>query len=73
MSNLEEVIRDFVDFYNHWKCPKMLNNVTPTDMVEGHMEAILARRKVMQLETFERRRRYHQAVWETSKTGVPPP
>ena len=38
-------------------------------MLEGRLEAILAQRKEVQRETFDRRRRYNQEVRETLKLG----
>ncbi len=70
VSDLEGAIRDFVDFYNHWRYHKALGNVTPADVLEGRRQDILVRRKEVQLETFERRRRYNQEVREAMKQGA---
>jgi transposase InsO family protein len=67
VSDLEEAIGDFVDFYNHRRYHKALENVTPADVLQGHREAILAHRKEVQKTTFERRRRYNQEVREATK------
>ncbi len=43
------------------------------DVLEGRREAILERRKEVQRETFERRRRYNRAVRDAPKQGASPP
>lgn len=73
VSDLEGAIGAFVDFYNHRRYHKALGSVTPADVLHGHREAILARRKEVQKATYERRRRYNQAVWEATMKGAPPP
>ncbi len=73
VQDLEGAIGAFVDFYNHRQYHKALGNVTPANVLQGHREAILARRKEVQKATFERRRRYNQAVWGATKRGAPPP
>ena len=73
VQDLEGAIGAFVDFYNHRRYHKALGNVTPANVLQGHREAILARRKEVQKATFERRRRYNQAVWGATKKGAPPP
>ncbi len=45
VSDLEGAIGAFVDFYNHRRYHKALGNVTPANVLQGHREAILARRK----------------------------
>ena len=44
--------------------------VPPADVLEGRLEAILAQRKEVQRETFDRRRRYNQEVREILKPGA---
>lgn len=53
VQDLEAAVRDFVGFYNHQRYHKALRDVTPADVLEGRREAILARRKGVQRETFE--------------------
>ena len=67
VGHLEGAIRGFVEFYNYRRYHKALKDVTPADVLKGRRDAILARRKEVQRETFERRRRYNQAVRETLK------
>ncbi len=73
VEDLEEAIRDFVGFYNYRRYHKALRDVTPADVLEGRREEILAQRKGVQRETFERRRRYNQEIRETLKQGASSP
>lgn len=73
VEDLEGAIRGFVEFYNYQRYHKALKDVTPADVLEGRSDAILARRKEVQRETFERRRRYNQEVRETLKRGASSP
>ena len=41
-----------------------LSNVTPADMLNGRREQILQRRKEVQVQTIERRRRYNSTLRE---------
>ena len=66
-------IRGFVEFYNYRRYHKALKDVTPYDVLQGRLEAILVHRKEVQRETFERRRRYNQEVRETLKRGASSP
>ena len=73
VEDLEATIRGFVGFYNYRRYHKALKDVTPPDVLEGRWEAILAQRKEVQRETFERRRRYNQAARDTLKRGASSP
>ena len=73
VGDLEAAIRGFVEFYNYRRYHKALRDVTPSDVLEGRLEAILAHRKEVQLETFNRRRRYNQEVRDTLKRGASSP
>ncbi len=73
VENLEAAIRGFVEFYNYRRYHKALKDVTPSDVLEGRREEILARRKEVQRETFERRRRYNQDVRDTLKREASSP
>ena len=73
VGDLEAAIRAFVEFYNYRRYHKALKNVTPSDMLEGRLEAILAHRKEVQRETFDRRRRYNQEIRDTLKRGSSSP
>ena len=73
VEDLEAAIRGFVEFYNYRRYHKALRDVTPSDVLEGRREEIIARRKEVQRETFEWRRRYNQEVRETLKRGASSP
>ena len=45
VEDLEAAIRDFVEFYNYRRYHQALRVVTPADVLEGRLEAILAQRK----------------------------
>ena len=51
VEDLEAAIRDFVEFYNYRRYHQALRVVTPADVLEGRLEAILAQRKEVQRET----------------------
>ena len=61
-SDLEEAIAAFVDYYNHKRYHMALGNVTPADVLNGRREQILQRRKEVQVQTIERRRRYNRTL-----------
>ena len=65
-SDLEAAIADFVIYYNYSRYHMALNNVTPADMLNGRREQILERRKEVQLQTIDKRRRYNRSVKELS-------
>ena len=73
VEDLEAAIRDFVEFYNYRRYHKALTDVTPADVLEGRWEAILAQRKEVQRETFERRKRYNLEVRDALKRGASSP
>ena len=63
-GHLEKSIADFVDYYNFRRYHKALGNVTPADVLSGRREAILQRRKEVQILTINRRRDYNQGLRE---------
>jgi len=72
-QDLESAIKEFVDFYNYHRYHKALGDVTPADVLQGRREQILKRRREVQRETFERRRRYNQTVRDSLNEGASPP
>ncbi len=68
-SHLEKAIADFVDYYNYRRYHKALNNVTPADVLLGRREAILLRRKEVQLLTINRRRDYNNGLRELANAA----
>ena len=71
-SELEAAIIAFVKYYNYRRYHKALGNVTPSDVLRGRRDAILRRRKEIQAETIQRRRRYNQALRELTKPPIHP-
>ena len=63
-SDLEAAIAAFVTYYNCWRYHMALGNVTPADVINGRREQILQRRKEVQVQTIERRRRYNKTLRE---------
>ena len=53
-----------VTYYNYSRYHMALSNVTPADVLNGRREQILQRRKEVQLQTIDRRRRYNRTVRE---------
>ena len=54
-------------YYNHRRYRMGLGNVTPADVLNGRREQLLQRRKEVQTQTFERRRRYNSTLRELSR------
>jgi transposase InsO family protein len=59
-SDLEAAITAFVGYYNHRRYHMALDNVTPSDVLNGRRE---------QVQTIGRRRRYNRTLREL--TGPP--
>ena len=66
-ADLEAAIAAFVSYYNYRRYHKALGNVTPSDVLKGKRQEILQRRKEVQLQTIERRRRYNRAIRELTR------
>ena len=66
-SDLQEAIAALVSYYNHRRYRMGLGNVTPADVLNGRREQLLQRRKEVQTQTFERRRRYNSTLRELSR------
>ena len=66
-SDLEAALAAFVAYYNYRRYHKALGNVTPADVLHGRRERILQRRKEVQVQTIERRRRYNKTLRELTK------
>ena len=63
-SDLEAAIVAFVSYYNCRRYHKALGNVTPSDVLKGRRQEILRRRKEVQLQTIDNRKRYNRALRE---------
>ena len=59
-SDLDAAIVAFVSYYNYRRYHKALSNVTPSDVLRGRRQEILRRRKEVQAQTIERRRRHNR-------------
>jgi putative transposase len=68
-SHLEKAIADFVDYYNYRRYHKALSNVTPADVLYGRREAILQRRKEVQIQTVSHRRDYNHGLRELANAA----
>ena len=66
-ADVEAAIAAFVGYYNDRRYHKALGNVTPSDVLGGRREEILQRRKEVQAQTIERRRRYNSALRELTR------
>jgi len=67
-GNLEAAITEFVNYYNNRRYHKALENVTPSDVLDGRREQILRKRKEVQTQTFQRRRLYNQQLRELAQS-----
>jgi transposase InsO family protein len=63
-ADLEAAIGSFVRYYNFDRYHKALNNVTPSDMLEGRRDDILSRRRETKARTIQHRRLRNQALRE---------
>ena len=54
---LEQAIRQFVQYYNHERYHESLDNITPADMYFGRYQEIIDRRAVIKHETLQLRRK----------------
>jgi putative transposase len=58
-GELIQALNEFVNYYNHRRYHKSLQNVTPADVYFGKQEQILKRReKIKQQNIMQRRRLY---------------
>ena len=66
-SDLEAAIMAFVSYYNYRRYHKALGNVTPSDVLKGRRPKILRRRKEVQAQTIQRRRRHNRTLRELTR------
>ena len=57
----------FVSYYNYRRYHKALGNVTPSDVLKGRRPKILRRRKEVQAQTIQRRRRHNRTLRELTR------
>jgi hypothetical protein len=73
-DQLRAAIGAFVDYYNAERCHEALKNVIPDGVWFGRKEAILARRKALQVRTFVARREHYRRTagkQENAGAGTP--
>jgi len=58
-EELNQALKDFVQYYNHQRYHESLNNVTPADVYFGKREQILKRREKIKQQTLQQRRRLY--------------
>ena len=71
-SDPEAAIAAFVTYYNYKRYHKALGNVTPSDVPRGRRQEILRRRKEVQAQTIQRRRRYNRTLRELTRPRLAP-
>ena len=70
--DLEAAIVAFVSYYNYRRNHKALDNVTPSGVLKGKRQEILRRRKEVQDQTIERRRRHNRILRGLASPGHQP-
>lgn len=68
-KDLQEAIREFVEFYNHRRYHKALKDVTPSDMLAGRRDQILERRKEAKTRSLERRKEHNRMLREQLRSA----
>ncbi len=71
-SDLEAAVVAFVSYYNYRRYHKALGNVTPSDVLKGRRQEILQRRKEVQAQTIQRRRRHNRTLRELTRPQSAP-
>lgn len=57
---LEQALKEFIEYYNEQRYHESLGNVTPADMYFGHARQIQARREQIKEKTMQERRRLNR-------------
>ncbi len=66
-ADLEAATVACVSYNNYRRYHKALGNVTPSDVLKGRRQEILQRRKEVQAQTIQWRRRYNKALRELTR------
>jgi putative transposase len=61
-QELEQKIKEFVDYYNNERYHESLNNLTPADVYFGRGKEILENRKMVKRKTLAKRKEQYQRV-----------
>jgi transposase InsO family protein len=61
-EELEQKIKEFVDYYNNARYHESLNNLTPADVYFGRGKEILENRKMVKRKTLAKRKEQYQRV-----------
>ena len=67
--DLQCAIEKFVEFYNYRRYHKALKDVTPSDMLAGRRDQILARRKEAKDRSLQRRREHNKMPREQIRSA----
>jgi transposase InsO family protein/predicted DNA-binding transcriptional regulator AlpA len=67
--DLQRSIEKFVEFYNYRRYHKALKDVTPSDMLAGRRDQILARRKEAKDRSSQRRREHNKTLREQLRSA----
>ena len=59
-GDLEERLKEFVDYYNNHRYHESLKNLTPADVFFGRDQKKLEKRKLIKIKTMKLRRNQHQ-------------
>ena len=66
-GELDERIRQFVDYYNHQRYHESLNNLTPADVFYGRAQSILDKREKIKLRTLATRRQMYYKNYQQTQ------
>jgi transposase InsO family protein len=68
-NDLQCAIEKFVDFYNFRRYHKALKDITPSDMLAGRRDEILARRKEAKHRSLQRRKEHNKTLREQLRSA----
>ena len=68
-KDLQSAIKEFVEFYNYRRYHKALKDITPSDMLAGRQDQILARRKEAKDRSLQRRKEHNKTLREQLRSA----
>ena len=68
-NDLQHAINEFVDFYNYRRYHKALKDITPSNMLAGRRDQILARRKEAKDRSLQRRKEHNKTLREQLRSA----